>query len=389
MASQMAAAVFDATSVDISAQPRNGGDAVPFRASGQVMRFDGFLRLYVETDEDRTDDDAQGDRRLPDLQAGQRLELRSLDAEGHFTEPPPRFTEASLVKRMEELGIGRPSTYAPTITTLQTRKYIRVESRRLYPEEVGEVVVRVLAEVFDKVIDTEFTRQMEDELDAVASGDEPWEPLVRRYHDELVAAIPAKPPSVEESTEIECPECGAETGATMNRRYGRYGWFLSCSRYPDCKARMRVDQSGQPVAETEPEVADEPCPLCGDKMYVRDGRFGRFYGCSRYPKCKGLVNLDALLGFACPTCGDTDGGQLVQKRTKRGKPFAGCNRYPTCDFVVWTLPLTTPCPQCAGPLEVLKGGDAHCLKCGTSLTSTEVAETAAAAVTAQQAAPAV
>jgi DNA topoisomerase-1 len=310
------------------------------------------------------------------------LDLRSLEAEQHFTEPPPRYTEASLVKRMEELGIGRPSTYAPTISTLQARKYVRVENRRLHPEDVGEVVVRVLTEVFDKVVDTEFTRQMEDELDAVANGDEPWEPLVRRYHDELVAAIPEKPPSVEEPTDIECPECGAETGSKMNKRYGRYGWFLSCSRYPECKARMKVDQDGQPVAETEPEVADDPCPICGDKMYVREGRFGKFFGCSRYPKCKGLVNLDQKLGFACPTC---TVGELVQKRTKKAKPFAGCNRYPDCDFVMWTLPLTTPCPRCAGPLEVLKGGDAHCLKCDATLTSTEVAEAAASPVSAETA----
>jgi DNA topoisomerase-1 len=368
VASQMAQAIYDQTTVDIeargSADPtvQDARDLV-FRASGSVMRFDGFVRVYLEGRDDVAEEEAG---LLPELEVGQNLNLAELRPEQHFTEPPPRFSEASLVKALEEHGIGRPSTYSPTISTLMERKYVRLDSRRFHPEDVGIVVTDLLADVFPKVIDLGFTAEMEEDLDRIASGAKSWEPLVRTFFVEVEDTIAERQEKVsrpEEPTDEVCPECGAETGAKLVRKWGRYGWFLSCSRYPDCKYRRNAKQSADEADRPEPEMTDVPCPKCGKSMVKRSGRFGPFLGCSDYPKCRGIKNLAEQEYGTCPKCGE---GQVVSKRTKRGKTFYSCNRYPDCDFAVWQAPLSQPCPECGGLLVPDKDPDnATCAKCNT------------------------
>jgi DNA topoisomerase-1 len=369
VASQMAQAIYDQTTVDIdargSADPAvQGSTDLVFRASGSVMRFDGFVRVYLEGRDDVIEEEAAG--LLPELEVGQRLSLTELRPEQHFTEPPPRYSEASLVKALEEHGIGRPSTYSPTISTLLERKYVRLDSRRFHPEDVGIVVTDLLADVFPKVIDLGFTAEMEEDLDRIATGSKSWEPLVKTFFVEVEDTIAERQEKVsrpEEPTDEVCPECGAETGAKLVRKWGRYGWFLSCSRYPDCKYRRNAKQSADEAERPEPELTDVPCPKCGKPMVKRSGRFGPFLGCSDYPRCRGIKNLAEQEYGTCPKCGQ---GQVVSKRTKRGKTFYGCNRYPDCDFAVWQAPLSQPCPECGSLLVPDKDPDnATCAKCGT------------------------
>jgi DNA topoisomerase-1 len=370
VASQMAQAVYDQTTVDVqargSADPAgNGAQDLVFRASGSVMRFDGFVRVYLEGRDDAAEEEAG---LLPELEVGQVLDLAELRPDQHFTEPPPRFSEASLVKALEEHGIGRPSTYSTTISTLLERKYVRLDARRFHPEDVGMVVTDLLADVFPKVIDLGFTAEMEEDLDRIASGAKPWEPVVRTFFVEVEDTIAERQEKVsrpEEATDEVCPECGAETGAKLVRKWGRYGWFLSCSRYPDCKYRRNAKQSAEAADRPEPELTDVPCPKCGKPMVKRSGRFGPFLGCSDYPRCRGIKNLAEQEYGTCPKCGQ---GQVVSKRTKRGKTFYSCNRYPDCDFAVWQAPLTQPCPACGSLLVPDKDPDnATCAKCGTQV----------------------
>jgi len=365
VASQMAQALYDQTSVDIEA-----GELV-FRASGSVMRFDGFVRVYLEGRDDDLEEEAGT---LPELAVGQVLRLVELTPEQHFTEPPPRYTEASLVKALEEHGIGRPSTYSPTISTLQERKYVRLDRKRFHPEDVGIVVTDLLADVFPKVVDLGFTAEMEEDLDRIASGSKAWEPLVKSFFDEVEGTIAERQEKVsrpEEATDETCPECGEETGAKLVRKWGRYGWFLSCSRYPDCKYRRNAKQSAEQAAEqVEPELTDVPCPKCGKPMIKRSGRFGPFLGCSDYPKCRGIKNLGEQSFGTCPKCGS---GEVVSKRTKKGKTFYSCNRYPDCDFALWQAPLAQKCPTCGGLLAPDKDGNtATCAKCGSQVQVAEL-----------------
>lgn len=359
VASQMAQAVFDGVSIDITASDYT------FRSSGQTVRFDGFMRVYTEGKDDAADEDAES--MLPDLVEGQVLTLNDVNPVQHFTEPPPRFTEASLVKALEELGIGRPSTYAQIMSTLHDRKYVEGERKRLIPTDLGFVITDFLSDVYPKVVDLEFTAEMENELDKIAEGTEPWHPMVRTFFSEVTditerAAEKAERPT--EATDIVCPECGAETGAKMQKKWGRYGWFLSCERYPDCKARMKVAkdaEGGEVAAKPEPEVSDVPCPKCGKLMLKRTGRFGPFLGCQDYPKCKGVKNLADLdwPDITCPKCKE---GLIARKRTKRGKTFFGCDRYPDCDYAIWEPPLAVACPNCKGPLAP-QDDQAKCLLC--------------------------
>ena len=370
VASQMAQAIYDQTTVDVEARGSgdpagNGAQDLVFRASGSVMRFDGFVRVYLEGRDDAAEEEAG---LLPELEVGQVLDLVELRPDQHFTEPPPRFSEASLVKALEEHGIGRPSTYSTTISTLLERKYVRLDARRFHPEDVGMVVTDLLADVFPKVIDLGFTAEMEEDLDRIASGAKPWEPVVKTFFVEVEDTIAERQEKVsrpEEATDEVCPECGAETGAKLVRKWGRYGWFLSCSRYPDCKYRRNAKQSADEADRPEPELTDVPCPKCGKPMVKRSGRFGPFLGCSDYPKCRGIKNLAEQEYGPCPKCGQ---GQVVSKRTKRGKTFYSCNRYPDCDFAVWQAPLSQPCPACGGLLVPDKDPDnATCAKCGTQV----------------------
>jgi len=354
VASQMNPALVLTTTVDIAV------GAFLLRASGSRIKFDGFTRAYQSALIEETGPEAS---KLPALQEGDALKQLGILPEQHFTEPPPRYTEASLVKTLEEKGIGRPSTYATIVGTILTRDYVLRDRGKLTPTELGMTVWKLLAKMFGDVFEVEFTAKMERELDRVEHGKDAWDHVVAEFYapfkkdlTEAEAQRESLKASLAEESDRVCPKCGSK----MVKRYGRNGPFLACPRYPECKTTMPVEEE----AETA-EVPTQPCPLCESPMRVRSGRFGKFLACSRYPECKGTRPLG--LGVPCPDCGT---GELVERRTRRGKAFFGCSRYPECKFGIWDRPVKQPCPSCAYPILVqkqtkTKGDYLQCPKCKT------------------------
>jgi len=347
VASQMASAVYDATAVDIEAA------SCRFRASGQVLKFDGFIRVYTEGRDDQTadgDEDAEG--ALPPLAEGELLALLALVPEQHFTQPPPRFTQATLIRELEEKGIGRPSTYASITGTIIGKEYVvEDEQRRLRPTDLGELVTDLLVESFPDVLNVEFTAGMEDELDRIEDGQEPWVQAMRRFwtpfsKDLERATVEMRDVKREERpTDLACEKCGKP----MVIKWGRRGEFLACSGYPACRTTTNFtrDEHGT-ITPVEPETVDQACAQCGKPMAVKFGRFGKFLGCTGYPECKAVAPLfkPVPTGIACPQCGQ---GELCERRSRRGSAFWSCNRYPECQFAVWDQPITEACPKCAAP----------------------------------------
>ena len=318
VACQMAEAVYDATSVDVES------NEVTFRATGQILKFDGFLRVYMDVSDDQAEE-VEG--LLPELETGQVLNLTDLEAVQHFTQPPPRYTEATLVKRMEEVGIGRPSTYAPTVRTLNDREYLRTESRRLFLVTRGEVVTDLMEAHFPDVVDVDFTARMEAELDDIAAGDKAMVPIVKEFYDSFTKRVEEQKDKMsrpEQPTDKICPECGRP----VVKKFGKHGlWFLSCSGWPECKWSQQLDEEGNPLPD--PEGTGEECPKCGHELVARSGRFGPFVGCSNYPECKYIKREPAKeTGETCPECGNA----LVEKRGRFG-PFVGCSNYPECKYI--------------------------------------------------------
>jgi DNA topoisomerase-1 len=372
VASQMAEARFDQVSVDIEAAV--GDDRYLLRATGQTLTFDGFRRVYFEGRDDAADEDAES--ALPRLTAEQLLRLLEVLPEQHFTQPPPRFTEASLVKALEELGIGRPSTYASIISTLQDRGYVRLQERRFFPEDVGEVVTDLLKEFFPDVVDVNFTAKMEEDLDEIAEGRLRWVQVLDEFYgpfERLLEKNEGEIQRFEEVLDETCPQCPQEgrTPGQLVIKLGRYGKFIGCSNWPDCSYIRNLD--GQ--ERKEPELLEETCPECGKPLAKKWGRFGPFIGCTGYPECRYIKREEQKTGVKCPKCGQ---GDLVVKRARRGKRgslFYGCNRYPECDFTVGQRPVPDPCPSCGSLMVQLKDGTTKCTGCGTIVGA--VAESAA------------
>jgi DNA topoisomerase I len=317
MASQMAEAVYDQTSVDIES---NG---VIFRATGKVLKFDGYMRVYLEASDDET---TEAEGLLPEMAEGDVLDLLALDPAQHFTQPPPRYTEATLVREMEAQGIGRPSTYSPTIKTLEDRRYVLVESRRLSPTLLGEVKTELLEQHFQEIVDLEFTARMEEDLDEIAEGAKEMSPIVCGFLSSFSTHVEEQKDKMsrpERPTDKTCPECGKP----VIEKFGKHGlFFLSCSDWPDCKWSQQLDEAGNPL---EIEGTGEKCPECGSELVPKVGRFGPFVGCSNYPTCK-YIKKDPPkeTGDSCPQCGSP----LVEKRGRFG-PFVGCSNYPECKFI--------------------------------------------------------
>jgi len=345
MASQMASAILDATTVDLTA-----AEHYTFRASGQVVRFPGFMKLYIE-DSDTVNEEEEAEGTLPALAEGEPVECRKLLPAQHFTQPPPRFTEASLVKTLEENGIGRPSTYASIINTLTMRKYVRLEKRVFFPEDVGMVVSDLLVNHFEKYVDYQFTAQMEEELDAISRGEMQWRPVLKEFWEPFIALLKEKEKQVSkqdvttEKTDRTCPECSKP----LVIKLGRSGRFLACSGFPDC----RYTEPLNGAEKEEPEVSDQTCDKCGAPMLVKQGRYGKFLACSAYPECKNIQPLvkPKALGITCPECKE---GELMEKKSRYGKLFYSCNRYPKCKYALWDQPIAEPCPKCGFPLVVEK-----------------------------------
>jgi len=338
LASQLVPAVYDTVAADILA-----GRCL-FRAQGQTVRFKGFTAVYVESrEEDESAPDEDAESPVPPLAEGERLAVLGLDPRQHFTQPPPRYTEAALIKALEELGIGRPSTYASILgTIINDRGYVRRERRTLFPTELGMAVTDKLLPYFPEIMDVEFTAQMEDHLDKVEEGERNWVDTVREFYEPFkhdLARAHKEMANEKEGTPIgeTCPECGED----LIERRGRFGKFIACSAYPACRYRRNLP--GSERAEDEP--TDEICPACGKPMVVKHGRFGRFIACSGYPECRTTKPIS--LGIACPEPGCS--GQLVERRSRKGRTFFGCSAYPDCKFVLWQRPIAEACPKCGAP----------------------------------------
>ncbi len=352
VACQMADAHYEVRSADIAARPA-AGDPLLLRASSSVLVFPGYRQLYIEGSDDE-EEQQDGSGALPDLAPGDVLSLLEVTPSQHFTEPPRRYSEASLIKALEEKGIGRPSTYAVILATLLERGYVEREGRQLRPTDLGRLVNDLLVQHFPEFVDVGFTAEMEDRLDEIARGERPWQPVVEQFYQPLAQALARaeRAPRATEATDQTCDLCGRP----MVIRWGRRGRFLSCSGFPECRNARPLE------GEEAPQPAEEECPECGSPMVVKRGRYGPFLACSRYPACRGRRPYLVSTGAACPRCG----GDLVERRARRGRSFYGCSRYPQCDFVVWRRPLPTPCPQCGGLLLADGREGARCTACSWS-----------------------
>jgi len=397
VASQMTPAVFDQTTVDIDAS--KGSESYRFRVTGSVLKFDGFLKVYEESKDAKDEEDEALKHKLPALEAGQKLKLKELKPEQHFTEPPPRFNEASLVKELEERGIGRPSTYAAIISTIQERQYVTKVGGKFAPTEIGLVVTDLLVENFKDIFDFQYTARLEEELDEIENGEEKWTDAMREFYKKFQKDLTYAEKhmenlkAMEKPTEEKCERCGSplvikwgkhgsffacsaydknnpesctftkenpinltdldsadgmqETtqeeycencGRPMVLKRGRFGQFMACSGYPDCKTTRRLDQ-GKKIPDVPLE---EKCPDCGRNLLLRHGRYGEFVSCSGYPDCKYVKQN--FIGMKCPECRE---GELVEKRArKRGNSFYGCSRYPKCKFTSAWKPIPEKCPKC-------------------------------------------
>jgi DNA topoisomerase-1 len=361
VASQMTPAVLEQTRVDVAA-----GDGV-FRATGAVMLFPGFTTVYTETVErgvdgalSKTEDEDADDRGLPSLSEGQVLRVQDIVPQQHFTQPPPRFTESLLIKELEERGIGRPSTYASIISTIQDRKYVAKMEGRLRPTELGVVVNDLLVQHFPDVLNVQFTARLEEELDQIEEEEKAWVDTVREFYQPFAVHLSRATTEMrdvkreEKPTDIACERCGKQ----MVIKWGRNGRFLACPGYPECKntKEFREEADGTVVVVPKQTETNEVCDKCGGAMVIKTGRFGRFIACSNYPACKTTRSLGT--GVTCPREGC--GGQLVEKRTKKGRVFYSCANYPKCDYALWERPVPKPCPQCGAPFVVektVRGGE--------------------------------
>src|SRR5689334_16397035 len=427
VASQITPAVFDQTTVDIDA--KSGSDTFWFRVTGSVLKFDGFLKVYEESKEGKDEEDEELKHKLPALEAGQKLTLRELKPEQHFTEPPPRYNEASLVKELEERGIGRPSTYAAILSTIQERQYVQKLGGKFVPTEIGLVVTDLLVENFRDIFDVQYTARLEEELDEIEEGKWKWtealaefykrfakdlkyaekhmenikrmekptdekcercgSPLVIKWgkhgsfyacssydkeNPESCTFTKENPINLPEFDTAEMPETGQDEycencGRVMVLKRGRFGQFMACTGYPDCKTTRRLDQ-GKKVPDVPLE---EICPKCGRNMVLRHGRYGEFVSCSGYPECKYVKQN--FIGVSCPLCaaeGRKDGELVEKKARRRGNIFYGCSNYPKCEFTSAYRPVAEQCPECGSPYLLEKN-----LKAGTFLVCPNNKRTAA------------
>ncbi|QXE92493.1 type I DNA topoisomerase [Geomonas subterranea] len=347
VACQMAEALLDQTSVEITA-----GEGYRFRVAGTVIRFAGFMKLYIEGVDDEVED-KEKEGTLPPLAEGDILKLQQLLPERHFTQPPPRYTEATLVKTLEEYGIGRPSTYASIMNTIIERKYARLDKKRFFPEDVGMVVSDLLTNHFNQYVDYNFTANLEEQLDMVSRGEKQWRPLLHEFWGPFINLLKLKEGEVSksdlttEATDEVCPECGKPLVVKL----GKFGKFFACTGYPECRYIRPLDKETGEVVE--PVVSEEVCDKCGSHMLIKEGRFGKYLACSAYPNCKNIQPLvkPKGTGITCTACGK---GELIEKKSRFGKLFYSCNRYPECKFALWDLPVQKPCPKCGFPLLVKK-----------------------------------
>lgn len=361
VASQMMPTVYDTTTIDFDV------DRYLFRATGSVVRFDGYRVVYQEAREKEEASTLDELAPVPALEKGDEAKVEGITPSQHFTEPPPRYSEASLVKELERLGIGRPSTYSSIISTLKQRDYVELAQRRFHATSLGETVVGVMVRKFPDIFNVEFTSQMENELDKVEEGELGWKDVLRNFYGPFKRALDSIDTAdlireihdVDEIERAPCPECGGK----LTVKSGRFGPFIACTNYPTCKYTKRLGEERQPA-----EPTDEKCETCGAPMLKKSGRYGEFLACTRYPECKHTRSVP--LGVKCPKCGS---GELVERRTRRGRPFFGCVNYPKCDFSTWHQPVPDVCPDCGNVGAERRSTKARgeyrvCLKCDNKFT---------------------
>lgn len=349
VASQMTPSITLATKVKIVDEK----NAHEFRANGSVVKFPGYTAVYETKGKEEI---------LPKLAENDALIAKEIVPNQHFTEPPARYTEASLVKTLEEKGIGRPSTYAPTMSTIQARGYVEKIEKKFHPTETGILVNDVLIKHFNQITDYDFTAKMEEDLDGIAQGKTAWVPIIDGFYKPFKKNLMDKENEVskkdltEETTDEKCEKCGS----AMIIKFGRYGKFLACSGYPECKNTKQLSENGKEAAPEE--TTDEKCEKCGKPMVIKHGRYGKFFGCSGYPNCKGIKNIENKTGVACPVCGK---GEIVEKKSRNGRTFYACNQYPDCKNALWSKPTGEKCPDCGslvvyGPKGTVKCSSKEC-----------------------------
>lgn len=350
MACQMIHSTLNLISVDLTS-----GDSQQhvFRANGSSIATPGFMAVYLEGKDDSSDSDDK-ESFLPALKEGISVPLNDIAAGQHFTEPPPRYSEASLVKALEEHGIGRPSTYASIISTLQNRDYVTLDNKRFYPTDVGRIVNKFLTEHFTKYVDYDFTARLEDDLDAVSRGEKDWIPLMKEFWQPFNSLIQNKDESVQrkdvtqEAIDENCPECGSP----LSIRLGRNGRFIGCTHYPECSYTRNLNEDAKISVDAE-VVEGRVCPKCASPLVLKAGRYGKFVGCSAYPKCRYIEPLEKPLdtGVSCPQCHK---GSLLKRKSRNGKIFYSCSEYPKCNYALWNAPVKETCPACQWPILTVK-----------------------------------
>ena len=409
VASQMMPAVFDQTTIDVTAKGSDGAEYI-FRATGSVPKFDGYLRVYEEGKDQKDEEDEELRHKLPLVEEGEKLKFKVIKPEQHFTEPPPRYNEATLVKKLESDGVGRPSTYASILSTIQEREYVTKDGGKFKPTELGMVVTDLLLESFNDIFEVKYTARMEEELDEIGEGKIDWREAMAEFYGRFEKDLKSAEKNMtdikrmEKPTDLKCEKCGKplvikwgkhgsfiactgypectntrevtvdlpdvdgadlteqgdeeycqNCGRTMVLKKGRFGQFYACTGYPDCKTTRPVGGT-----QKKADVAlDEKCPQCGNNLVMKYGRFGEFTACSNYPTCKYVKQK--TIGVKCPECNE---GEVVERRSKRGKTFYGCSRYPDCNFVTWAKPVAEKCPDCGSPYLLEKwlksGGTLQC-----------------------------
>lgn len=348
MACQMIPATIDTVAVDLACADHL------FRANGSIITIPGFLQIYEEGLDDAQKKDSDG-KLLPPLEEGEEVTCSDIIPEQHFTEPPPRYSEATLVKTLEEFGIGRPSTYATIISTLQHREYALLENKRFKPTDVGRVVNRFLTTYFPQYVDYRFTAYLEDELDEISRGEKTWQPVLRVFWDPFIKLVKEIQENVQrkdvtqEPLDEKCPQCGEQ----LSIRLGRRGRFVGCTGYPDCDYTRSLEDTSESAAAQVEVVEGRKCPDCSGDLQIKSGKYGKFIGCSEYPKCKFIEPLEKPkeTGVSCPKC---EKGEILQRKSRTGKVFFSCSRYPDCQYALWYPPLAEPCPLCDWPITAVK-----------------------------------
>lgn len=351
VASQMISATIDTLTIDMIPSKE---DKHRFRSTGSTIVDPGYMRVYQEGTDEKAED-FDDEKLLPKLKEGDEVALKDIICNQHFTEPPPRYSEASLIKSLEEYGIGRPSTYASIVSTLQTRDYVKLENKRFFPTDIGRIVNKFLTQYFTKYVDYDFTATLEDELDEISRGEKEWIPLLTDFWDPFKHQVDNIQETVQrkdvtqEAIDENCPLCGKP----LSIRLGKRDRFIGCTGFPECKYTRTIGEAPAEASEDAALVAGRICPDCGGELKIKHGRFGKFIGCGNYPKCKHIESLNKPTdtGVECPECKQ---GRMVKRQSRKGRVFFSCSRYPDCKYAVWNEPIAEACPKCAWPMLTVK-----------------------------------